>query len=32
MNKGISKKSIGWIFSEWTKRTMQEDLSEAAER
>ena len=28
--KGISKNTIGWIFSAWTKRTMQKDLSVAA--
>ncbi len=27
--KGISKNSIGWIFSEWANRPMQEDLSVA---
>ena len=26
---GISKNSIGWIFSVWTKRPMQKDLSVA---
>jgi hypothetical protein len=33
MNKqfqGISNSSSGWIFSVWTKRPMQEDLSVAA--
>jgi hypothetical protein len=27
--KDISKKSIGWIFSVWAQRPMQEDLSVA---
>jgi len=29
--KGISQKLIGWFFSEWEKRPMQEVLSVAAE-
>ncbi|MBQ7730968.1 MAG: hypothetical protein IJT68_03915 [Lentisphaeria bacterium] len=27
--KGISENSIGWIFSRWANKTMQEDLSVA---